>query len=584
MNRMIGLVCVLLGFGLCGSSMAATSVWTSAVSGNFSDGAKWTGGVPGPADEADFTASGNYTVTWMGDVANKNAVISWTTTGKTLIEQIGAYTWALTNGFNIGTNASDRCQVLQASGNLAVTNVAGTSTFNVGNIGQTTYMLTNGTIIADIARVGYSGQAKNNMLTIGTNGSLTFKSGQIDVGCSGGADGNSLVITNGGKVYHPGGQLDVGNNCAGNSIVVSGTGSRLERSSSTTFYLGMNGGGFNNQLTISNGGYMTNAAQLRLAYGATTATSNIVLVAGSNSIYVTSGGVMLGDKGNFNQIIVTNGGRFTSLSTGAADAGVGGDNGGGGNRLLVTDTNSLWESYCLNLGRSYGAGMNVSNQIEVANGGRMTISASLIIATGNKSSNCLMSVYGPGSLVTVGDSLTLGENVPGWNLLTVSNSATLAVATNLYVGQYSSATTDNTLRVYNANVIVTNAAATGALNLWRGGLTIQGSSGTITADKFDMTGGSAVCTLSYVADSQGVTKVKVNGALTVSSSSKLSLDLTNLILPGSYVLAEYGTMATPFNTGNIIVTGINRAYRIDQTTGNKITLIIPAVGTTISIH
>ena len=56
----------LLAAGLLLAAVAPASAvdttWTAAVSGNFTDPARWTGGVPGLFDRAIFNQGGTYTV------------------------------------------------------------------------------------------------------------------------------------------------------------------------------------------------------------------------------------------------------------------------------------------------------------------------------------------------------------------------------------------------------------------------------------------------------------------------------------------------------------------------------------------
>src|SRR5687767_4691687 len=41
-------------------AQAASKTWTSPVTGSWTDGARWTGGVPGATDSATFNQSGTY--------------------------------------------------------------------------------------------------------------------------------------------------------------------------------------------------------------------------------------------------------------------------------------------------------------------------------------------------------------------------------------------------------------------------------------------------------------------------------------------------------------------------------------------
>jgi len=59
-----------------GEAAAVIDTWKAVASGNFSDGTKWTdGSAPGAADAATFNVGGAYTVTFLGDVGNRQLAV-----------------------------------------------------------------------------------------------------------------------------------------------------------------------------------------------------------------------------------------------------------------------------------------------------------------------------------------------------------------------------------------------------------------------------------------------------------------------------------------------------------------------------
>src|SRR6185436_4131802 len=78
---------LVIMFSLCSNLLNASSIsWNSAVSGNWSDGTKWSGGIaPSVNDTAVITVSGTYTVTLDATTTIAKLVIGNSTGNQTLI-------------------------------------------------------------------------------------------------------------------------------------------------------------------------------------------------------------------------------------------------------------------------------------------------------------------------------------------------------------------------------------------------------------------------------------------------------------------------------------------------------------------
>ena len=149
-NAVYSLV-VVAGMMLCAlkaNAQAVTSAWSSAVSGSWDEGAKWSSGTPLAGTNALFNASGNYTVDYTNPVNYKiGALIITNTTGNTTTLNIN------TNGFTfIGGKIYRATMNINPGG--VVTNAAQFEA--MANDSSTTKVIMNGGRFVNAANIGYS--------------------------------------------------------------------------------------------------------------------------------------------------------------------------------------------------------------------------------------------------------------------------------------------------------------------------------------------------------------------------------------------------------------------------------------------
>src|SRR3954465_14524165 len=119
---------------------AADLFFTNAIGGDFLGSLNWSPNVvPGAADNANFTNPIFPTITWSASRTNNNAIIDGTSGGFQAL--IGANFWRGTNSFVMGQSAGRAGTVLHVSGELRVTNSAGTAQLIIGKNGKGAYVL-----------------------------------------------------------------------------------------------------------------------------------------------------------------------------------------------------------------------------------------------------------------------------------------------------------------------------------------------------------------------------------------------------------------------------------------------------------
>jgi T5SS/PEP-CTERM-associated repeat protein len=112
-----------------------------------------------------------------------------------------------------------------------------------------------------------------------------------------------------------------------------------------------------------------------------------------------------------------------------------------------------------------------NNQIIVTNGARFTVGTAVTVGGGTApSTNNSVLVTGNGSLWTIGATLTIG-NLGQANQLTIADGGTV-LTTNLNVGATTNSI-NNRLTLAGGNLFVTNAAGTASANILRGTLTLN---------------------------------------------------------------------------------------------------------------
>lgn len=384
-------------------------------------------------------------------------------------------------------------------GRAATTNVVSGVYSNVGGVftlgggGSTdTLIITNGGWLENTSGIlGPSADSGNSLAFVGGSNSIWDNKGELFVGQAG--SGNRLVITNGGRVNAALSYIGYGAESGGNSVLLQGPGAVWN--SGGGLQVGASGsenrvtvtqggrlltGGFsaigynepasNNTLSvigagtywfgdvIAVGSYGANRDQLTIADGAQVSSvygylgngaENVAVVTGAGSAWNNLGAFFVGNEGQNNRLIVTNGGRVSSA---------GGIISGDANLALITGTNSVWETggpeTQLVIG-AYGA----SSQLAIVSGGRVNSRSGIV--TGNSN---LVTVTGPGTVWNNRESMRVGEELGEGNQLLVSDSAQVASGALNLAGDGGILSIRGAGSILSSTGLVSIGAETGARN------------------------------------------------------------------------------------------------------------------------
>jgi len=230
---------------------------------------------------------------------------------------------------------------------------------------------------------------------------------------------------------------------------------------------------------------------------------NTVTVTGPGSVWNSSSGpaLFVGEFGSGNALNITNGARVYN-----GQGLMGYETNAHANSITVIGSGSVWSNhYEMYIGFS-----GFSNALIIAKSGTV-YSTSCQIGWLTGGSNNTVTVTDPGSVWNNSGNLSVGCHGT-YSLLTITNSGTV-FASNVTVGVFSSST-GNVLAVVGGNLVVTNGAGDGTLDIRRGTLSFNG--GTIIADRFFATNG----VMSALAFNGGILSVQSG---TVSNGSPFIL-------------------------------------------------------------
>ena len=447
--------------------------------------------------------------------------------------------------------------VFSSTGDIALGKSGGGNSLIVSNGAQ---------LVGWAVGVGEAGSCDNSLILISDTNTLAVMRYLFPA-----ANNSSVVVSNGATLrvtYTAGSPLVFGDhNAAGNSnkLIITGNGSILTNSASTSFFVANHAGrGFCSNMVCrvdKGGAFYTGDLAIGGYHGDFNGGSNSVqvstvvsdpqsLVMARSKIWITK---HIWDKTV--NLVVTNGAAVLSQNAEIGYYGITPLNylpmGGS---ALVTGSGSVWSNQS---DISLGTFTNSTGELTIRAGGRLVTSR---VREG-------VHAYGTGTVV-VADS----------------GSALLATST-FYVGEVG----QGRLTVKDSgSLVVTNTGATGLLDIRRGTFTVE-NNGSVTADKLTFT--NTVDALTFVAGSSGLGSVKVKGALTLLAGSKLKIDLTSYTLaPGQksevLTLFEYGTLPTQFNLANVQIVNPKFIAKLSQGSGtsDKITLSVFRVGTMLMVN
>ncbi|HUJ11845.1 MAG TPA: hypothetical protein VL171_17685 [Verrucomicrobiae bacterium] len=193
---------------------------------------------------------------------------------------------------------------------------------------------------------------------------------------------------------------------------------------------------FADVLRIQSGGVLSNGDGY-LGYDINSS-NNSAFVTDSGSVWNLAGqsGLIVGNSGSGNSLIISNGGSVSSRN-----GYLGYNTSGQNNRVLVSDTGSVWSIiFDLGIGLA-GAG----NSLVISNGGSVGCTTAFVGNSTSGSSNNNVFITGPGSTWSIGFYTYIGYFGVG-NSLVISNGAKVLNNDGIvYIGLLPSASNNNVL-------------------------------------------------------------------------------------------------------------------------------------------
>jgi len=272
------------------------------------------------------------------------------------------------------------------TGNITVGDTSAYNTLNVANGGK--LLPGGGTLTVGGATTGYNSLV---ISTPGNSGSLSAKIHNLTLGAS--SSGNNVTISNGAYWALNGGNSFwwIGQNTGGdnNSLVITGSGSTLDRTNANGSAIQVGGAGNGNSLEVRAGGVLK---PKRIIMGQNGGDNNYVLITGLNSLYdgqsytqtVFQVGASVGAVGNsFRVENQATGNVGSSGNQTSRPFSIGYDTGSNNNYVLVTGAGS---ALTLTATQPVAIGGNITNNtitdstangnhLDVYSGGALTIAA-----------------------------------------------------------------------------------------------------------------------------------------------------------------------------------------------------------------
>jgi hypothetical protein len=528
---------------------AANRTWTAPVSGDFADGTKWTGGVPGPADSATFNTVGTYTVTFDN---NPNALPN-----PVLNQDLAVFAGNIT--FTSGAGGPYTYRLTGAGGDDAI--IAG-GALTLGTSGNPLNLVVDDDL-----------QIRGNATLLANFGSDITTRDLILGDSTAPAGGGTLTIDGQDSVLTVTGSAQLGNG--------GETGTITLRNKAMADFVGTLG-------LADNTSAMNSPGVLNVHSGATITTSHIRL--GPNAIAGQSGRIDLGDgvgtstiTQDTNATLVIGSSASAFPDTGTLQINDGGvfNSGGGSGTVTINQTGRiiLAPGGTLNLNGDTtldGGTIQGSNLINIAAGRRLTAqndaglnfgaddvefngatvnvnSGSDFVARsmnfGRSGGTMTVTVDGMGSLVSAGSfGGTWGDNGSTANV-TIRNGGRADVGGELHLAQSATAGTTATVNIESGGqlflrddlVIADDGGGTGTINVSGAGSVVSQTSGGITLGH--ASAGSAtinVNTGGRFSTASGNITIKRTGQINIAGGT---LELNGLVIvDGGSITRTSGTL------------------------------------------
>jgi T5SS/PEP-CTERM-associated repeat protein/autotransporter-associated beta strand protein len=415
---------------------------------------------------------------------------------------------------------------------------------------------TSGTNTYGNTYVGYTADASNNLLTIGNTNTLLTNSGLLYVGYDGSS--NSMVISNGGRVANVDGIIGLRTNSSNNSVLVTGEGSLWTNAR----HLSIGEGGSGNSLTVADGGTVASDSGIIGSYDTYTSSNNSVLVTGTGSLWTNSSDLVVGGDISGNSLVISNGGKVANTD------GFIGEYSSNNSVLVTGSNSLWTNAGGLFIGNYGSGTLTIANSGSVAASSITIASQSNSTGTLNigrfgtndtaGTINAPTIAFGSGTGTinfNQSDSITIFATISGngsVNQLGAGSvnqlggrikQTTILSGNNTYTGE--TLISDGTLRAAS-----TNAFGTSAVTLTNSGTLSLSTNLTIASLIWG--GGSSSVSVSNLTSGAFL---NITGALTLSGSGTGTFKLGHMLGTNAVQLMAWGT-PNNYTTNNFFVTGV----------------------------
>jgi T5SS/PEP-CTERM-associated repeat protein len=469
---------------------------------------------------------------------------------------------------------------------------------DVGSLNQ--FFIEAGGIVTNLnAVVGSESSSSSNSVIVSGNGS-SWRNGSLTVGNDGA--GNSVTVQNGGMLSARTNYIGFAPAASNNSVLINGSGSRLVTAQDC--YVGY--GGTGNQLSLSGGAQANHSS----TWVGTTVDSadNTLWLADSGTVLSNASALEIAFDGTSNRLVITNGAKAISSFGRVSTYGF-------LTRALVTGTNSSW----VNTGELYIGQVGAGTRLNIEGGGAISnfngyagvynfdtavtvtgpgsrwinggdlyvnyggLQHQLIVSNGavvsslngyvgisDASSGSMVQVIGAGSTWANSRNLYLGFSGLD-NTLSIADGGTVR-ATNLVAG-LSEQSSNTLVSVSAGSLIVTNPGNTARIDVQRGVLALTngtvrtsylllGTNATLTGTGTNIA--TWVTNSGAIGPGNFVGRLNLHAALVLRPSSVLRFELggyhqgtTYDFLSVSNTASLGGTLAVSFLNGfeNTITNG-----------------------------
>jgi T5SS/PEP-CTERM-associated repeat protein len=531
------------GATITNSTSGYVGVNTSATSNSVivtGSGSSWSTGIGFFVGQ-----SGSFNQLWITDsgmVSDSSATIGQNNSASNnlvWVSGVGSL-WTNSTAISVGdhgngnqlivTNGGTVVSLGSTIGGLGMSNlviVAGTNSFwrtrGISILGTSPNASYNGLVIKEGGKVWNSSSctigsySQTNFVLVTDPGTQWTNASYISLGGNG--HGSQLVVSNGASVLAD--YTTVENNGGSlQQLVVTGPNSLLTNRSD--FYLGQ--AGFSNRLVVVNGGTLA-ANNGYISWQNFAAGANDALVADPNSIWTNRADLFVGYLGPRSHLIVSNGAKVFN-AIGHVGESVYSSN----NSVVVTGPGSLWSSHSY----LYLGGSGSSNQLAIYNGGTV-VTENCYVGSDGASSNDLVTIDG-GNLIVTNGTLTLlkGAVVLNSGLLRAGSLSVINKGMGKLFFNGGLLQTVNTTALFNgAPFLVGNGIDPAAYELMLPGGGHRFSDGLVISSNALLTGFGAILGNVRVASggtiapatNNTISYIPINGALTLSNSSKTVMNL-----------------------------------------------------------